>query len=98
MNNENLKEIQILEQQIQNIFVQKQNIQTQLNEITTALKEIEKSENTYKVVANIIVKKNKEELVKELKDKREVLELRLKSLDNQEESLRKKSQEIRDKK
>jgi prefoldin beta subunit len=45
-------------------------------------------------VANIMVKGDKAELAKDLSEKKEMLELRIKSLEKQESKLREKANEI----
>ncbi|MCX6748430.1 MAG: prefoldin subunit beta [Candidatus Pacearchaeota archaeon] len=93
---EKLQEFQILEQNLQNIFLQKQAFQIELNETESALKEISSSsEEVYKIVGNIMVRAKKPELVKELEEKKEILNLRLKSLNNQEKILSEKMEKSR---
>ena len=48
----------------------------------------------YKIIGNIMVLSAKEELLKQLNQKREVLELRLKTIESQEEKIRKKAEEL----
>ena len=51
------------------------------------LKELEKSNTAYKIVGNIMVSSDKEELLKELNSKKEVVELRIKTLEKQEKQI-----------
>lgn len=93
---EKLQEFQILEQNLQNIFLQKQAFQVELNESQEASKEISNSgEEVYKIIGNIMVKAKKPELIKELEEKSQVLSLRLKSLNNQEKILSEKMEKSR---
>jgi prefoldin beta subunit len=87
-------ELQVLDQKLQNVLMQKHNIQTQLLEIENALIEIKDSNETYKAIGNVIILKNKEELEKELKSKKEIFDLKLGTLDKQEEKLKKDAEEI----
>jgi prefoldin beta subunit len=91
-----IKELQLLEQNLQSILMQKQAFQMELGEVENALEELAKSNNdTYKIVGNIMIKSSKEELLKELKNKKDLLDLRLKALNNQEKSLEEDSENLR---
>jgi len=98
MQQKKLEELQLYEQNLQNILLQKQIIQAELNEINNALTELEKLKeaSAFRIVGGIMVKKNKDELKRELEDKKRLLELRIKSFEKQEELIRKKAEEIRE--
>lgn len=83
--------LQLIEQNLQGILVQKQQFQTQLIEIESALKELENTKEAFKIVGNIMVSSSKEDLLKDLKEKKETLELRIKTIEKQEKSLREKA-------
>lgn len=86
--NRKIQEMQILEQSLQNILLQKQAFQMELSENDTALSEIKNSDDdVFKVVGQLMVKTKKDSVTKELSEKKKILELRLKNLDKQEESL-----------
>ena len=68
--------------------MQKQNFQGQFLELENALHESEKSEEVYKIVGQIIVKSDKNNLVKELKEKRDLIDKKVKEIEKQEEKLR----------
>ena len=94
MNEETQKKInklQLLEQSMQTFLMQKQQFQGQLIEIDSALTEIKKTDEAYKIVGDIMIKANKEELEKELKEKKEKTELRIKTLEKQEKELKEKA-------
>jgi prefoldin beta subunit len=91
---EKIAQLQLLEQNMQNFTMQKQQFQMQLNEIASALENLKDSEKSYKIVANIMINAKKEDLESELKQKKEMLELRIKKLEKQEEEIREKSQKI----
>jgi len=88
---EKIAQLQMLEQGMQNFMIQKQQFQAQLIEIDSALKELDKSNVSYKIVGNIMVSANKEELSKELKSKKETIELRIKALEKQEKQIKEKA-------
>ncbi|GAG16427.1 unnamed protein product, partial [marine sediment metagenome] len=79
-----ISQLQMMEQSMQTFLMQKQQFQTQLVEIESALKELEKSKEAYKIVGNIMVSGNKEDIENDLKKKKEIVELRIKTLEKQE--------------
>ena len=93
-----IAQLQLIEQNLQNFLAQKQTFQTQLLEIDNALKELNSTkEDSYKIIGNIMIKDKKENLVKELQSKKEIVELRLKSLDKQETKIKDKAEELQTK-
>jgi len=91
---EKIMQLQLLEQNIQNFLMQKQQFQVQLTEVDSALENLKDAKKAYKIIANIMVDTDKVSLEAELKQKKEVLELRIKNLEKQEEKIREKSQKI----
>src|SRR3989344_5727004 len=87
-------QLQIVHQNLQILVSQKQHFQMQLNEIESAQKEIKQSQQTYKIIGNVMVLATAADVEKDLKEKRETLELRLKNIESQEEKLRNKSEEL----
>ena len=87
---EKLGQLQLLEQNLQSFLLQKRNLQTQLVEIESALSEIETTSSAYKIVGNIMVATDKETLKKDLQQKKEVLDLKIKTLEKQEDKLKEK--------
>ncbi len=89
---EDLKKLQQLQQQAQILLLQKQNVQLQQSEIQNALKELEatKEKEVYELVGNILIKKNKGEIIPKLKDADETLKLRISAIDKQLDLLTKK--------
>lgn len=83
-----IQEMQIAEQSIQNLLVQKQVFQLELAETNNALEELKKSEgDAFKIVGNLMIKSNKADLEKELTRKKDLINLRIKSLEKQEKNL-----------
>jgi len=92
---EKIQQLQIMEQNLQEFFMQKQNFQTQLMEINNALAELKKTkEDCYKLVGNVMFKEKKENLIKELDNKKEVLNLRIKNIEKQEKKIKEKAPEL----
>ncbi len=87
-----IMELQMLEQNMQNFMVQKQKFQISLNEIENALKELESTKETeaYRIIGEIMIKSDKKSLEKDLNDKKNVLELRIKNIDKQEDKIKDK--------
>lgn len=93
-----LEQFQLYQQQYQTILLQKEQIRFQQLEIEKALEELEasKSEKAYKITGPIMIKKDTEDLKKELQEKKEDMDLRLKTLTRAEERVAKKLQEMED--
>lgn len=86
--------LQNLEQSLQTIVLQKQHFQTQLIEVESAINELAGKESAYKIVGNIMVSAKSDELLKELNEKKEKINLRIKNLESQEKKLREKSESM----
>ncbi len=91
-----IAQLQLFEQSLQNITMQKQQFQSQSMEIESALKELEKTKQAYKIVGNIMVSSKKEDLKKELESKKEAADLRIKTIEKQENSIREKAKKIQE--
>lgn len=91
---EKIGKLQMFEQNMQNFLMQKQQFQGQLLEIDSAIKELKDAKVAYKIVGNIMVNSNKDELEKELKEKKERIELRIKTLEKQEAQIKEKASSI----
>lgn len=91
---EKIAELQSIEQNLQRFLSQKQQFQSQIVEIDTALNEIKGSGEVHRIVGNIMVSVEGKKVEEDLKSKKEMSELRLKSLEKQEQSMREKADEI----
>ncbi|MEM4214953.1 MAG: prefoldin subunit [Candidatus Pacearchaeota archaeon] len=85
-------QLQITEQSLQNLLLQKQIFQLEFIETNNALEEIKKTkvEDVYKIVGSLMFKSNKADLEKELERKKDILDLRLRAIEKQEEELKEK--------
>ena len=93
-----IQELQILEQSLQSILMQKQSFQLELSEIENSLEELAKTkDDVFKIVGQIMIKASKENLLKELKETKDLISIRLKSFDSQEEKLSGNAEIIREK-
>ena len=75
--------------QLMGVSSQKQNLQIQSQTLKTTLEELEKTKEkkVYKAVGNILILSDTAAVKKDVKEKQESAELRLKTLQKQEESL-----------
>ena len=90
-----IQQLQLLEQNLQNIIMQKQSFQMQLMENENALTELDKTKkDVYKIVGTIMINANKEDLKKELKEQKEILDVRIRSLEKQEKTFQEKAEEL----
>ncbi|MBS3125817.1 prefoldin subunit beta [Candidatus Woesearchaeota archaeon] len=87
-------QLQLYEQSAQSILVQKQQFQLQQLEIDSALKELEKTDEAYRIIGNIMVASGKEDLKKDLESKKEMLVLRIKALEKQENQIKEKAMKL----
>jgi len=92
-----IQELQLLEQSLSHLVSQKQNFQVQLNEIESALNEIQGKDKAYRIVGGLMIETPREEIEKDLNSKKEMIEVRIKSLESQEEKMSVKKIEIQKK-
>ena len=92
-----IQEMQILEQNFQQLMMQKQAFSMENNETENALTQLEQAKgDVFKIVGNsIMIKSTPEDLTKELKHKKELLELRLKNIEKQEKEFTDKLESLR---
>ena len=80
-----IQELQSYEQALHSLLLQKQAFQIELSEAENALSEVTKTKDeVFKIVGNIMIKAKKEDIEKDLKHKKEILSIRLKSIEKQE--------------
>ena len=92
-------DLQMNQQQLQNIVMQIDQLKMQTMEIEKALEELGKAkeDDVYKAVGPILIKTNKNDLEKELKEKEETAKVRVKSLENQEAQIKERMQGMQEK-
>ena len=90
-----LLELQTFQQQMQTVLIQKETLNMQNMEIDKALEELGKvkDEDVFKAVGPILIKSEKGKLKNELEEKKETIDLRLKSLQKQEARMKEKLEE-----
>ena len=85
------EQLQMLEQNMNVILNQKQQFIMQQAEIEVALAELSKTKTAYKIVGNIMISTDKDNLQKELSAKKEVLNVRIQTLEKQEIKFKEKA-------
>ena len=86
----------MMEQSIQQFVSQKQQFQQQSMETGNALSSIEKAKESYKILGNVMVSATKTELKKELTEQKKQLDLRIETLEKQEEKLKGRMKSLQD--
>ncbi|MFP3133157.1 MAG: prefoldin subunit beta [Nitrososphaeria archaeon] len=89
-----------LQQTLQVLLAQKQQVDLEIAELDRALEELQKQPDdveVYKVAGSIMIKSNKQDLLKELQEKKELANTRRTVLSKQEEKVRQSLQEVQSK-
>jgi len=87
--NKELIDYENLEKQLEVVLIQKHQLQLQLNEIKHALEELKTAKGqVYRSVGSLMIQSSKEEADKDLKDRQELIDVKLNALGKQEEKLR----------
>ncbi len=95
-----LAQLQQIQQQLQMVLTQKVQLENSLKETENAIQEVEKvSDDTpiFKTVGTVLVKTSKEQILKELREKKDTFEIRIKALERQEEKLKERLQDLQKK-
>jgi len=86
MDEQKLQQAQMLEQNLHSVILQKQAFQLELSETKAALKELDSAgEEVYKIIGQLMLKKGKEEIKKDLEAKEKILDSSFKKIEKQEE-------------
>lgn len=91
-----LSRLQALQAQYARIAQERTAVESEIAEVDRILNILGEVEDkyVYRAVAGILVKVEKEKIVNELNDKKELLQLRLQKLKKQEEALKKQIEEL----
>ncbi len=94
-----IMQAQAYQQQLQVVATQKEALNLQMIETGKALEELSKPsrEDVYKIVGPILIKVNRAEAKKDIESKRDLVTLRIKTLEKSESKLREKLEELREK-
>ena len=93
-----IQELQVLEQQFQQFMMQKNAFSIEADEVENTIIEVEKSSGEISriVGGQVIIKSTKEEVLESLKKKKELIEKRLNSIENQERAFSERIEELRE--
>ena len=95
-----IAQFQQLQQQLQALLNQKYQMDVQVKEMQRTIEELNKAPadvTVYKSAGSLLIKaQGKDELMKEIEESRETAEIRLKTLDRQEKSLRDRYQQLQE--
>ncbi len=82
-------QFQMYQQQLQTILFQKESLSFQIMEIEKAIEELDSTKQTtaYKITGSIMVNKNVDDLKKELNEKKEDIDVKIKSLEKSENKI-----------
>ena len=98
-NHQLLEQAQIMQQEMQMLASQKGALTMELSEVKRALDELENAEekSAYKISGSIIIKKDIDSIKKELAEKRELLDVRIESIEKREKKINETMNGIREK-
>lgn len=85
---EKIGKLQQMEHTIQGLDSTRQQLQAQLFELDSAIAALEKAPSAYKIVGSVMVSADPKTLLKELQEKKEILDVRISSVEKQESKLR----------
>jgi len=87
--------VNMYRQQLMFLAQQKQQLQFQMNVLDNTIKELEKTKEkkVYKGVGNVFIMSDKEDVLKETKDLKDTIDLRIKNVQKQEDLILKKINE-----
>lgn len=90
-----IQQLTMMQQQLQIFASQKQQFQLQLAEVENALEEMSSSDGaTYRLVGGVLIEKDKKKIKEELDALKSKLDLRIKSIEKQEKSIRDKATDL----
>ncbi len=94
MNEEKINKLNMLEQNLRQFMQQKQSFQAQILEFDSALSELD-DKDAYKLVGNILVKKDPKILKEGIQKEKSAVSENLKGLEAQETRIRSKAESLR---
>ncbi len=94
-----IMQAQAYQQQLQVVATQKEALNLQMIEMGKALEELSRpsKEDVYKIIGPVLVKVKRAEAKRDLESKRELITLRMKTLEKSEGKLKEKLDELREK-
>lgn len=89
-------ELQQQQQKLQQLGEQKNQFKAekiQIEKALDALEETDKNEEVFKVVGPVVVKSERDDLIEELKDKKETMEVKMESMEKKEKDIQEKARD-----
>jgi len=92
-----IQQLQMMEQSFQQLLMQKNAFSMEATETEFIIKEVEKTKGEVsRIIGNqVVIKATKEEILEDMKNKKKLLDTRMKSIDEQEKEFSQKIEEIR---
>ena len=92
-----IQQLQMMEQTFQQLLMQKNAFSMEQNETDFIIKEVEKTEGEVsRIIGNqVVIKSTKEAILKDMKKKKELIDTRMKTIDEQEKEFSEKIESIR---
>ncbi|MCK5449969.1 prefoldin subunit [Candidatus Pacearchaeota archaeon] len=93
-----IQELQMMEQNFQQLLMQKNSFSMEANETDFIIAEVEKTDGELsRIIGNqVIIKSTKEEILKDMKKKKELIAIRMESIDKQEKQFSETVETIRE--
>ena len=93
-----IQQLQMMEQSFQQLLMQKNAFSMESNETDLIIKEVEKTEGEIsRIIGNqVVIKSTKEAILEEMKKKKELINTRMKTIDEQEKQFSEQIEKIRD--
>ena len=93
-----IQELQMLEQNFQQLLMQKNAFSMEANETDLILNEVEKTDGeVFRIIGNqVVIKSDKEQILEDMKKKKELIGKRMEAIDAQEKEFSEKIESIRD--
>ncbi len=93
-----IQELQMMEQSFQQLLMQKNAFSMESNETDFIITEVEKTDGEIsRIIGNqVVIKSTKEAILEDMKKKKELIDTRMKSIDEQEKEFSEKIESIRE--
>jgi len=93
-----IQQLQMMEQSFQQLLMQKNAFSMESNETDFIIKEVEKTKGEVsRIIGNqVVIKTTKEDILKDMKKKKELIDTRMKTIDEQEKQFSEQIEKIRE--
>jgi prefoldin beta subunit len=85
---EKINQLQMVEETLQQHAMSRQTFHSQILEIDSSLEQLTNKKTAYKIVGAIMIEKTKDELEAELLERKKTIEIRVSSIEKQEEKVK----------